>query len=956
MSQSPENETTSIDADPGVAFRISARDAALFILLVTAAALGSRFLDADQVAGSALKVVTATLVVGIVPGALATLLWRPRPQLSALEVVGFGIALSFGVVHLLTMLAVSAHVSPVFILAGLGIASALMAGRLIYKGSGAVVVSIDELIVLALLFVLAVPLYLQGSPFDAYEDQVLASIARRLSELQSPRLDNLYVAPGIVYTYPFPSALYFMGLIARLGDIDPLFVYHKLRFFWGPAALVMLYLAARASFGYAAVACAVTVTAAVFICSGVFGMVAGFPAWWGQLVPYTYVPDVAMTVLLPALLVVAFEYLQSGSTRERVFFFAATAMLVLMLTVIHIREIVQFAAYLGCFIVVTAAVRAFRPYLRPAASLLALTLVVAAVYIAWQAAVVPVVDDIVAEQRAELVSTAAAIPLSSLIFSPAPAVLGDFVQDFDQIFGGLIPFFLFTGTIVVLVFRRRPLVWLISSSTLAYLAVMSVPLLAIPYIYLTYFEILHIPVRNVIFFVYLLAGALIYVTVVALARIDRSRVSLVLTGTIGGALALLATLSLNRSLEGFFVPLMAAYALTFLYLGVEASGGLKASGYHWKAVALLVSILALVALWPARSPVPRTEQVSVRWTSGLEEARRVALEAQFSLMDAEPKPDATDEENVWNYRLRDRSVDNVRRIVTHPDVRDTQHIDRSTFTVEAQPPPPGDHPVLGVLYVTWIQYPGMVLLIGTAVLVWVLGLVVPAVIASARGSQAVSSIHTAMSQPFYRFALPYVLFIIPFAFWSARPTLSPLDVAPMPPAGRADTPQAMIAQIPCVTTPRMPARFAEEEVVLPERTICPPDYAVMEWARTHVPVEGVFAVDRWTPYPPPVFMAQQAVVFPTLDASFIHEDSLFRDYYRVFDERIRRYRVQPFFNAVETPDERAAFVAALGVTHVLVSPVHYDELRPVLDALPQQFALRYDNARWAVYEATRASN
>ena len=44
-----------------------------------------------------------------------------------LDVVGFGIALSFGVVHLLTMLAVSVHVSPTFILGGLGIASALMA-------------------------------------------------------------------------------------------------------------------------------------------------------------------------------------------------------------------------------------------------------------------------------------------------------------------------------------------------------------------------------------------------------------------------------------------------------------------------------------------------------------------------------------------------------------------------------------------------------------------------------------------------------------------------------------------------------------------------------------------------------------------------------------------------------------------------------------------------------------
>jgi hypothetical protein len=232
-------------------------------------------------------------------------------------------------------------------------------------------------------------------------------------------------------------------------------------------------------------------------------------------------------------------------------------------------------------------------------------------------------------------------------------------------------------------------------------------------------------------------------------------------------------------------------------------------------------------------------------------------------------------------------------------------------------------------------------------------IVLPAALVTTRGTSAVASLGPALNQPFYKFALPFALVVIPFALWSARPTLSPLAMTPMPPAGRADTPRALFAQTPCVTTPRMPARFAEEEVVLPERTTCPPDPAVIEWVQTNVPVDGVFAVDRWTPYPPQVFMPQQAVVFPTLDASFIREDALFRDYYRVFEERVRRYRVQPFFNAVETPTERAAFVKALGVTHVLVSPSHYDELRPVLDGLPEQFALRYDRAQWAVYEVIR---
>ena len=53
------------------------------------------------------------------------------------------------------------------------------------------------------------------------------------------------------------------------------------------------------------------------------------------------------------------------------------------------------------------------------------------------------------------------------------------------------------------------------------------------------------------------------------------------------------------------------------------------------------------------------------------------------------------------------------------DVVDTHFINRSTFKVEAQPPP-GDHQALGVVYATWLQYPGTILLIGTALAMWLL--------------------------------------------------------------------------------------------------------------------------------------------------------------------------------------------------------------------------------------------
>ena len=103
-------------------------------------------------------------------------------------------------------------------------------------------------------------------------------------------------------------------------------------------------------------------------------------------------------------------------------------------------------------------------------------------------------------------------------------------------------------------------------------------------------------------------------------------------------------------------------------------------------------------------------------------------------------------------------------------------------------------------------------------------------------------------------------------------------------------------------------------------------------------------------------MPQQVVVYPQVEVTFEDEHELFGGLLPVLrradaDQR----RVQPFFNSVETPAERAAFVDALGVTHVLVDPAYYDEMRPVLDALPEQFALRYREGEWAVYEVLRRS-
>ena len=59
-----------------------------------------------------LRLLGATLAVGVLPGVLVTLLWKPRPELTAMETVGFGSAMSFGLIQLMAILAIAAHAPP----------------------------------------------------------------------------------------------------------------------------------------------------------------------------------------------------------------------------------------------------------------------------------------------------------------------------------------------------------------------------------------------------------------------------------------------------------------------------------------------------------------------------------------------------------------------------------------------------------------------------------------------------------------------------------------------------------------------------------------------------------------------------------------------------------------------------------------------------------------------------
>ena len=179
-----------------------------------------------------------------------------------------------------------------------------------------VAVHLDEFILAFLLVALGAFLYRLGSPVEWFEDQVHAAIVRRLSVLADPRLDNVYFTPGIVYTYPFPGIHYFMALVAQAERSRSAVRLPQAALLLGPGRGRHAVPRWRVRVRLGGVASAERDHGCRAACSAVRSrMVPGFPSGWGQLIPFSHASDVAMTVLLPALLV---HVLRVRAARRRV--------------------------------------------------------------------------------------------------------------------------------------------------------------------------------------------------------------------------------------------------------------------------------------------------------------------------------------------------------------------------------------------------------------------------------------------------------------------------------------------------------------------------------------------------------------------------------------------------------------------------------------------------------------
>jgi hypothetical protein len=499
-----------------------------------------------------------------VPGALTVLAWHPRRTFDLFELVGLAFAVSFGIGQLITMAALLAHWSPPISLTVLG-ALMLVAAAFAWRRRDAVVVVDRHHLPIAIgLAIVAVYLYAIGSSYGDVEDRIHVAIVERLAFLRAPSFRNIYFAPNVVYTYPFPGTHYLMALIARLGDIPALFVYAKLRPVWAVAAAVLLYGSALIVFGSIRIAAAATITATALVANGAFATASSF---WGQMAPFSHASDVAMNVLLPALLLLTFETFRSTTRREYWFSVSAALALVLMIVIVHTREIVQFVVYVAAFAGILAFARGPQQLLWRSLGMLSATVMILILYRAWNMWAVPLVDALVAAHRVDLRDLFHAATWPELFGQPLP-LMRNYMPNFEPTFYGSIPLVLLLTPAILFAARGRALTWFIAASVACYALIVRFPAFAIPYTYVTYFEILYSPIRNFVFFVYLLAGVGLYMVAALLSRLSYAvllPLALAAGLLIAGGIPAFGSIA-SQHIDFLFAPLLIGCGFLFLTL------------------------------------------------------------------------------------------------------------------------------------------------------------------------------------------------------------------------------------------------------------------------------------------------------------------------------------------------------------------------------------------------------
>lgn len=555
----------------------------LVVACLVCIVLGSafHFISSNGAIWSAVKVVSASLTILVVPGVLLLLIVKLKAPLTILDIGGLGAALSVGIVTLLTIICMLTQTSFLFAVLALVSGSFILAAIAIRKnatvGLTTITAATPEWLLLAGLVVIGVLLFLHGSPLAPGEDQIHIAVARRLAILQYPSIYNVYLTPDLVYTYPFPVTHVIYASTSILSGLDMLFVYHKMRFVWAILAILCVYLATKKIFDNSRLAYVSGWTCIVLVANGIFGEIP--PLMWAQLAPFSHASDVAMGVLLPLLLVSTFWYLGSAHRRDAFIFVLIALLMCLTLVNAKIREIVQFMVYSTSFLAVIFFTKRHRSLMPKIAVLGGATLLIVGLYVMYHRTTVPSVTSIVEFNKIQILKLWNNRPIVDYFVRPFND--GSFVNNSHLFFNNINALVLLCSPLVFLAFLRNRLVLFIWAGLFAYLMIIRFPIFSVPYLTLTYFDMLSSPVRNVIFFIFIMTGVLVYITAIFFSKLKSLALAIILL--IGLAFVLSIATELMRGIlisqsDWLFLPLLIALPVT-LGLGFTRWG--KSFGSLW---------------------------------------------------------------------------------------------------------------------------------------------------------------------------------------------------------------------------------------------------------------------------------------------------------------------------------------------------------------------------------------
>jgi hypothetical protein len=174
-------------------------------------------------------------------------------------------------------------------------------------------------------------------------------------------------------------------------------------------------------------------------------------------------------------------------------------------------------------------------------------------------------NSLVERERDALASLFLQASWRDLVGQPLP-LLRNYLIAYGMAVSGWIPIVLLASPFALFALRRRPLALMVAASIVGYLLIVRMPLLAIPYLYLTYFEMLYVPVRNVIFFVHVLAGVCAYLIA---ARLATHRSIIAIPGAVASAAVAVAVYkwidpsvaAQPERVDLLFVPVLLAYGV-----------------------------------------------------------------------------------------------------------------------------------------------------------------------------------------------------------------------------------------------------------------------------------------------------------------------------------------------------------------------------------------------------------